>query len=205
MSSQAQIAANRRNAKRSTGPRTPDGKARIAHNAVCHGLASRIVAGKPATDRVACLVNLFIGDGPRNVDIQAAARIAAEAQCVIEQVRLRKSMLFNLTTPVVPPYRSPPLMKAAARAKHITESADDTVLGPAKQFNLTTIARIEASEPSWQPTTELDREALVFQEVALKLERLDRYERRAMSRRNAALVEIERLRAQPNRNAQPAT
>src|SRR3954453_10734710 len=39
MTSQARLDANRRNATRSTGPRTRTGKARSAQNALQHGLA----------------------------------------------------------------------------------------------------------------------------------------------------------------------
>ncbi len=48
MASPAQIAANRRNARRSTGPRTPEGKARSSQNALRHGFTSRefIVPGQ---------------------------------------------------------------------------------------------------------------------------------------------------------------
>ncbi len=41
MGSQARVAANRRNAAKSTGPRTVEGKAVVARNAVKHGLWAR--------------------------------------------------------------------------------------------------------------------------------------------------------------------
>ena len=44
MASVAQVLANRSNAQKSTGPRTPEGKAIVAQNAVKHGLlAQRVV------------------------------------------------------------------------------------------------------------------------------------------------------------------
>jgi len=41
MATEAQIAANRRNAQKSTGPRTPQGKAAVAKNPLKHGLLAR--------------------------------------------------------------------------------------------------------------------------------------------------------------------
>ncbi len=48
MTSEAKRAANRANAKKSTGPRSPAGKARASQNARRHGL-SRPTAADPAS------------------------------------------------------------------------------------------------------------------------------------------------------------
>ncbi len=42
MTTEAQILANRLNAQKSTGPRTPEGKTAVAQNAVKHGLSGRL-------------------------------------------------------------------------------------------------------------------------------------------------------------------
>ena len=41
MATKAQIKANRENAKKSTGPRTEEGKQRVSLNALKHGLLAR--------------------------------------------------------------------------------------------------------------------------------------------------------------------
>ncbi len=46
MATAAQIAANRRNAQKSTGPRTPEGNAVVAQNAIKHGLLAQEVVIK---------------------------------------------------------------------------------------------------------------------------------------------------------------
>src|SRR5713226_1478662 len=46
--SQRKIVANRQNAQRSTGPRTPQGKAKVRSNAVTHGLTANEVAASMA-------------------------------------------------------------------------------------------------------------------------------------------------------------
>ncbi len=48
MATHAQLLANAANAQLSTGPRTPEGKARSARNAATHGLASAVLVIDPA-------------------------------------------------------------------------------------------------------------------------------------------------------------
>jgi len=51
MSSERKITANRRNAQRSTGPKTPEGKAAVRHNALKHGLLAKEVVITSAEGR----------------------------------------------------------------------------------------------------------------------------------------------------------
>src|SRR5271163_1414051 len=59
MSSEKQIAANGVNARKSTGPRTPEGKTKVSINAVKHGLTARdlILPGENPDD-----LDLFYAD-----------------------------------------------------------------------------------------------------------------------------------------------
>ncbi len=52
MSSEAQIIANRRNSQKSTGPRSPEGKAVVSQNAVKHGLFAleAVISGESRAD-----------------------------------------------------------------------------------------------------------------------------------------------------------
>jgi hypothetical protein len=56
MATQSQIDANRRNAQKSTGPTTPEGRAVVRHNALKHGLTSEVLIpmdeDQPEFDRV---------------------------------------------------------------------------------------------------------------------------------------------------------
>jgi len=56
MTSEKQVAANRENAKKSTGPRTAEGKARASGNAIKHGLTAkeRVVLKDESSNQFSC-------------------------------------------------------------------------------------------------------------------------------------------------------
>jgi hypothetical protein len=131
MASERQIAANRRNAKKSTGPRSAGGKARSGRNALRHGL-SIASSANPAFQKDVMLLARALS--PAGADIGDAALDAADAE--IDMLRARK-----------------------CRTALIEESRGQA--GP------------------------------VYFDLANKLGTLERYERRAIARRNKALRAIE--------------
>ena len=85
MTSERKIAANRNNAKKSTGPRTQAGRAKSRQNARRHGLATGIGSDPALRDDIEMLAGLLAG-GRENIG--EFAREAAEAH--LDLVRIRK-------------------------------------------------------------------------------------------------------------------
>src|SRR6201993_5615608 len=86
MTSAAIVTANRGNAVRSTGPRTRDGKAAVARNALRHGLSLSVLADPALAPEAAALARRIAGEGASDERRDAALRIA-EAQGDIERIR----------------------------------------------------------------------------------------------------------------------
>jgi hypothetical protein len=157
MTSAAKSAANRLNATRSTGPRTRVGKARVAQNAFQHGLAISVASTSVYAVAIEDMAKLLAGDHADAARLDVALRIA-EAQLDLRRIRqFRVALLSQWRT------------KA------------DTLGSPNPIAN--TPARI-VFEPD---TCNLGSLAEEMMALLHKLERLDRYERRAFSRRKTAI------------------
>jgi hypothetical protein len=87
MTSERQTSANRRNARRSTGPRSGAGKNRASHNAYRHGLTSTL-SGAYAKEREK-LARKIVGDSEDPVILERA-RAVAEAELELARVRRAK-------------------------------------------------------------------------------------------------------------------
>jgi hypothetical protein len=94
MASHRQITANRRNAQRSTGPRTAAAKARTARNARWHGLAIPLARDPAASVEVERLAAALVGGSPNPARVEQA-RIAAEAEFELRRVRAHRKSVLN--------------------------------------------------------------------------------------------------------------
>ena len=150
MVSLRQIAANRRNARRSTGPRTPAGVKRAARNALRHGLGIPLARDPLACAEIDRLAAALVGRCPTPARLEEA-RIAAEAEFELRRVRGHRKALLN--------------RKAAELAAH--EPDEDQRSEP-----LVLDGRYEAS---------------ALAAALPELQALERYERRAASRRKRAM------------------
>jgi hypothetical protein len=86
----ARAAANRANAKRSTGPRTSEGKARVSRNAVRHGLNVAVGGLNPEIEDLARRLG-------KDSDVGIlTARNAAEAQAHLIRIRTIKQQIIQV-------------------------------------------------------------------------------------------------------------
>jgi hypothetical protein len=99
MTSSRQLYANRRNAKRSTGPRTAAGKGAARLNARRHGLAVPLRSEPGVDQEIERLAGAIAGV---RSDLMDLARRIAEAD--IELRRIRKARVLLAKNPPQPPY-----------------------------------------------------------------------------------------------------
>ena len=104
----ARAEANRRNARRSTGPRTREGMARVARNALRHGLAVPVAALPEYDDALKQLTTLIVGEDADAARLEAARRVA-EATVDLRRIHTAKlALMESLEAPKLKAPRSRP-------------------------------------------------------------------------------------------------
>lgn len=93
MASERQVEANRRNAAKSTGPRSAAGKQRAGQNAVRHGLFS-VATRVSALEEIEALARSLAGEGADAIAL-AHARGAAEADIELNRARRTRLALIE--------------------------------------------------------------------------------------------------------------
>jgi hypothetical protein len=87
------IEANRKNARASTGPKTREGRAHVARNALRHGLSIPLCSDPASSEQVEALARRIVG-ADASAKIQGPARDFAEAQIDVLRVRCARERLL---------------------------------------------------------------------------------------------------------------
>ena len=94
MNSERKIEANRRNAQRSTGPRSASGKMRVRRNALRHGLAALVIKDPLIPAEVDQLATAISSNDVDGVDRQQAL-IMAGCEVTLRHVRVARAQLME--------------------------------------------------------------------------------------------------------------
>jgi hypothetical protein len=161
MSSKKQIAANRRNANRSTGPRTQSGKSRSRANALRHGLLSNALkdfALAAETEELAIRIAREHGKPDHAIE----ARTIAEAEVTILRIRAIRANLFD-----------------AIAIDEPACTGQQSLHHPVRATRRSGRQQVEPSNPNQ-----------AYLRAIPELFKLDRYEQRAIWRRRHALRQL---------------
>jgi hypothetical protein len=182
MANERQIAANRRNAKKSTGPQTDGGKKRAGRNAFRHGLAARMSLSDAVADQLEKLTRSIVGNIESAIKL-ACARAAAEASLDLARVRRAKVTFIEQVAHSADIDPGEAWRQIRRLGRHPKASGLTGTFWPIKP--------IESLDP--MPLQEPERSAEAIRRSLPGLLKLDRYEHRASSRRDRAIRELRKL------------
>jgi hypothetical protein len=181
-----QVVANRRNAKKSTGPRSSAGKKRTSRNAYRHGLSLSSIEDPAIAKRLDRLARDIAGSRTEKIVLERA-RAAAQAALDVARVRRAKVAVINSVHALGalgPAYDMGSLIKAYLYLELASEGKTPRGRPPSIPEPVDPLATMPSQEP--ERTAEAIRRALP------ELRKLDRYERRAIARRDQAIREVVR-------------
>jgi hypothetical protein len=145
MASDKQIAANRRNAMRSTGPRTRSGKARSRANSLRHGLLSKVLVD-PALVNEADQLARRIAQEHGKPDDCFESRTIAEAELIILSARAVRAQLLDTTSSELAPEADDGRHSEEGSRGGKVASAEERDLALAYLRLLPTLSRIDKYE-----------------------------------------------------------
>jgi hypothetical protein len=175
MTGERKIRANRANAQASTGPKTARGRSHAARNALRHALSLPVYSDPILSEEVEALAREIIGTDS-NPEMQELARRIAEAQIDLRRVRHARHQILSQALSD-PDYESETMLgKKSALVIRCLRRFDPSALMP---DNMMEFLNSKPQGPYKFATILADKTRQLFA--------LDRYERRALSRRKFAI------------------
>jgi hypothetical protein len=175
VTSERKIRANRANARASTGPKTAQGRSHAARNALRHALSLPVHSDPVLSEEVEALAREIVGRDA-NAEKQELARRIAEAQIDLRRVRHARHQLFSQAL-CDPEYESEVMLRKKSAL----------VIRYARRFDLRMLMPDDVAEFLYSKPEGPHKFATILVDKTRQLLALDRYERRALSRRKFAI------------------
>jgi hypothetical protein len=174
MTTAKQIAANRHNARRSSGPRSGEGKRRSGQNAYRHGLSAGGNAHVECIKDIEALASKIAGNST-DVVVLECARTFAQTEFDLARIRRLKVALVSRVM-AFGEFEPPATFQSLREINQFF-----------KGFDRRELILPERSKPPAMPTTESERSAEAIRRALPELIRLNRYECHAAARRAQAM------------------